>query len=178
MSAKRQCQAMGGAGVRPEKPEDDENLRHFITWWHGTADTGNMDDEDQPKYFTEKPIVSNDIKEVKKSCPSLTAISITSIKRYTIHANTYFVGRLSDGRFLVVVSNYQEMKSAIAISPRCGPPIDSMCRNESVHCADIARTLEALDHPTKPETLVAGCIALKVDSFLEHLGEVVRALGM
>jgi hypothetical protein len=165
---------MGACGTISSNPEQDPQVQNFRDWWHGIVETGNM--EDERTYQDEQPIISNDIHQIGKLCPSLTKISITAIKRYSVHGSTYFAGRLSDARFLFVDANECKQHSIIIISPRCGPPMDAPWRQES-HTGDIGCTYKAAD--TKNfKMLIPGCIALTLDTYLETLGQLVSALGM
>ncbi len=145
----------------------------FIDWFHGTYETGKM--THVPTYQTEQPIITDDLDTLLASCPSLLQCRVSAIIQKEVNASTFFVGRLSDARFLFVQNDWRKNSSAIVIAPKCLTPMDAPFRSKNDD-GDIACSLSAINNPEHRDLMTNGCFVYTLKRQLLSVSQVLQSI--
>ena len=149
----------------------------FVDWWYGTTETGKINGKfiDLPHFQDERAFITDNYNRLMANCPSIAFITVTVLMRKEVNGQVFFVGRLSDGRFLFVNTDLKEKSSNIVIAPKCGPPLDAPFREEK-HNGDIGCTLAAITNPEKLKCMTNGCIGFVVCRSIETATQLFESL--
>ena len=127
-----------------------------------------------PTYQNELPIITDNLDILLTSCPSLLQCRISFIVHREVLGCSFFVGRLSDARFLYL-ENFCDDLCAIVIAPKCDVPMNAPFRREN-HDGDIACSMSSIHNQDHKKLMSNGCLVYTLKQKLISISQMLQSV--